>query len=230
MKTLAFGILVMGGCAALAKDTPEDLKKIADSVQRAAFAEDPEHPLERVEVSAIEGETGIYVAIRDTQPRWWGDFICFKYDRGRIEWVAGSSAVAEQSILEVRGFKLPGFSWPFVEVFGTTHMGNGSCYLYELRDNALRLVLQTRAVDSHASDLNVIRGGRLTANYRELDGDGRPDVEFLGVVDEYSDDGHETLLRSTPCRKVFLWDRRSNRFVEDRAQRKGFESYSVLEH
>jgi hypothetical protein len=114
-----------------------------------------------------------------------------------------------------------------VEVFGTTHMGHGNCYLYELRGKTLRCVLSTFALDRHR-DGNLIRGGRLDVAYADVNGDGFADAVFTGTIDEYDDekdDRGEKVTSSTPCRKVFLWGRAEGRFVEDRGARVGWERW-----
>lgn len=225
MKRIPVAILMLTGCATESRETP-DLTRVTRALSEAACAADPENPLHRIEVSPITGEDQLYVAVRDWITNWSGDFICFKYSGGQIEWTATlSEEPVEQSILEVRGFHLRGFPNPLVEVFGITHMGNGNLYLYELCGRELRLLLLTRAIDQHAG-LNLIRGPHLTVEYRDLDGDGYPDVELTGIVEEYSDDPHlEAPIRSYPCRKVFLWNPSIHRFLEDRSQSQGFRSY-----
>jgi hypothetical protein len=182
------------------------------------------NPIARIDVTPVEGEERVYVARRDWIADWSGDFICFGFGNGKVDWWATvSEPPQEQSILDVRGFRLSGHTSSFVEVFGITHMGNGCYYLYELKERALRLVLRTLAVDQHR-DTNLIRGPRLTVIYRDLNGDGFADVELSGVVEEYTDDSEDP-IRSYPCRKAFLWQPRSHCFVEDRSQRSGFETY-----
>jgi hypothetical protein len=227
MKSFVLAFLLVEGCTAASQSATPDLAEIAKAMMDESWAADPDHAFVRVEVFPVPGEKDLYVAIEDTWAHGFGTFACFKYERGRFLWFAGvSDAPGEQSILEVRGVRLPGFPHPFVEVFGTTHMGNGDCYLYALEAENLRLVLKTRAVDNH-QDQNLIRGPHLTVDYRDLNGDGYADVEFTGIVEEYSEDARiETPLRWTPCRKVFLWDPKADRFVEDKSKRRGFETYA----
>lgn len=226
MKVAPIAILLLTGCATESREAT-DLTSVAQALSEAASAADPENPLHRIQVAPIAGEGQLYVAIRDRITDWSGDFVCFKYSNGRIDWTATvSEEPFEQSILEVRGFHMLGFPNPLVEVFGISHMGNGNLYLYELCGRELRLLLVTRGVDQHA-DLNLIRGPHLTVEYRDLNGDGWADVELTGIVEAYSDDPHlEAPIHSYPCRKVFLWDSKSHRFVEDFTQPRGFQSYS----
>jgi hypothetical protein len=193
-------------------------------VQRGLARTDPD--LERIVVAAVPGRSHTFVAICDTQSEWWGDFRCIGYRRGRVLWTASieGEEPGEQSIDSVRALRLGGFANPMIEVFGTTHMGHGNCYLYELRGRTLVCVLSTFALDCH-EDLNLIRGGRLDVRYEDLNGDGYQDVIFTGVIDEFEDAPGTPKIRSTSCRKVFQWVAGRECFVEDRTARVGWDAY-----
>jgi hypothetical protein len=227
MRFILPAMLLLGSCSGRETSTEFDLPTLTAGVVGAAAQEHPAAPVVRVEVSPVEGETDLYVALRDWEAHWWGDFIAFRFAAGAILWTtapAEDDRPGEQSILSVRGFRLPGFSDPFVEVFGQTHMGNGDFYLYLWQGRNLRPVLRTRAVDRHYPDVTVLRDGRLQAAYRDLDGDGIPEVILSGFIDELPPEDHEGRpLRSTPCRKVFAWGSQDARFSEDSRRRLGFE-------
>ena len=185
------------------------------SLLRAAFAQRTAHyanpwdgTLERVELSRFEGENDLYVALCDWDARWWGDFVVFCAVNGELQWTA---TVSEQEApgagygVSARGFRLPGFSYPLVEVLWSSHMGNGSLYLYEMRKRRLHLLLQTRAVDFHSGDGNLYRGGTLTRSYEDIDGDGFADLTLSGVVDEVTF-SERTVLASRPVQETFLWN------------------------
>jgi len=226
MRNLWVALGILGGCPGV-KTAPsfgtDQLIHLLLVIDRES---NPEHPLDRLEAFPIPGEEGWYVTIEDTWAHWFGSFGCYKVEDGRI-WEAGiSEAPLEQSILELRGVRLQGFSRACVEVFGMTHMGNGDYYLYALEGGNLRCVLKTRAVDWH-KDENLIRDGKLSVTYRDLNGDGVDDVEFTGIVEEYPDGDFDAKpLRTYPCRKVFFWKAGLQCFEEDHSQREGFESYA----
>jgi hypothetical protein len=196
--------------------------------------------LKRIELSAVVSQPDrlwaepvdaprLYVARCDTEPRWWGYFCVVAVEDGRLVWTAspqGDDEPGEQSIDAARGFILPGFEHPLVEVFGTTHMGNGNYYLYQLDPAArsLRLLLKTRAFDSHVGDGEAFKNRRLHPRYEDVSDDGRVDVVLEGTIEEYEEDDFDRdhLIRSRPCRKVFVWDAREQRFSEDVARRVGF--------
>jgi hypothetical protein len=224
MRELLLVLVLVVACGAGGAAEPADvlLAQVADAIRSESTVE-----LERVKVRAVEATNDLYVAICDTQREWWGEFRCLQYRAGKVTWTASyadeSAAPTEQSIRSARGFRLPDFEGALVEVFGTTHMGNGNYYLYELRAKKLHLLVTTVAVDSH-DDGRVIRGGALKAEYHDVNADGRVDIILSGTIDYYGD--RDALngppRRSSRCRKVLLWDRSKGRFVEDVAGRIGF--------
>lgn len=162
--------------------------------------------------SPVKESPATYVAICDWDPHWWGEFTCFKYQRNRVEWTAEcDEQPAEQSIHDIRSFRLKGWEHSIIEVFGCTHMGNGDLYLYELDGRSLRLVLKTRAVDFHCDDA-VFHGGKLSPEYRDLNGDGMPDVRLTGRIDHLQEMKSE-ILRSEDYARTFLWSPTRHRFT-----------------
>jgi hypothetical protein len=231
MRLLALVVLSFIGCAEPSVTPAVNPNLVSLDVSEALVSLEAEGTPHRLEVRAVEGESDLYVAVRDWQTRWWGDFLCFRAQGGRIQWIAEvPDEPTEQSILAARGFRLKGFRGSLVEVFGMTHMGNGSYYLYELVGDTLQLLLETRAVDRHWADGNLIRGDHLDVTYHGSTQSGGMEVVFTGIVDQYPPgDDIENPIRSTPCRKVFIWNDRLHRFEEDKNQRQGFESYGSWE-
>ena len=193
---------------------------------RAAVAawhtsQDPSHPLQTIEVFPVPDASEFCLAICDHQLRWWGIFGLYRLEEGHVVWQAScEEKPTEQSVHWLRGLKLAGFTRPIIEVYGQTHMGNGSLYLYELRDQTLVLLLQTRAVDSHVNDHETFQDDRLMAEYADLNGDGFADLLLKGAVEKRSNDGDAVVARH-PCEKVFLWNIVTNKFEEDRSRRIG---------
>jgi hypothetical protein len=220
-------LVVLGGCRGATPAPSIDPNQVSQLILDLDRGSNQEHLLERVEAFPIPGEEGMVVTIEDTWAHWFGTFCCYKIEDGKVAWEAGiSDAPDEQSTLEMRGVRLQGFSSACVEVFGMSHMGNGYYDLYILEGRDLRCVLKTRAVDSH-KDENLIRDGKLSVIYRDLNGDGIDDVVFAGIAEEYPDcDFDEKPLRSYPCRKVFFWNAGLRCYQEALSQRQGFESYS----
>ena len=181
-----------------------------DAVKRALRAASDE-PLVRVEVSAVPESADFFVAICDTEDHWWGDVRCVKMSAGKLEWQAGWDG-DEQSVLAARAFRDPRFKGPLIEVFGTTHMGHGNYYLYELQDKSLHRLLSTFAVDNH-DDGTLILGHHLAVKYRDVNGDGDADIELSGKVELSSEDPRDRKI--VPYRKTFLWEGNKRQFVFD---------------
>lgn len=166
--------------------------------------------LRRVEVVTVPGESNVFVALFDTEPKWFGRFACFAVSDGAVTWVADIDQEPDAPAMEsVAALRLPGFDHPIVEILSCTHMGNGSVYVYELRSRRLRLLLETRAVDWHSADGTVFRGGILNRSYSDVDGDGISDIVLEGLEDSVAND-HVHGTREV--HQVFLWNSNSGRF------------------
>ena len=193
-------------------------------VETALKRSDPN--LQHIEVHRIPGRPDLFAAICDTETHWWGTFHVLAMADGKIAWTAklnDSDAPTEQSILRLRPLRLQGFSNPLIEVFGTTHMGHGDYYLYELHGTKLKCLLKTFAVDQHR-DSNLIRGDALKVSYVPIP--AGMEIIFTGIIDEYDDDPHKrSPVAPTACQKVFIWHPVDDRFVEEPSQRLGFDSY-----
>src|SRR5262245_28355230 len=212
-------LLLLAGCTSA---TAWDADVAAAAIRSWNRRSEPE-PLSRVEAMPFPGQPDFLVAICDYQEDWSGFFGIYHLTDGAVDWEASAEVIpGEQSIYKLRVLNLPGFSRPIIEVFGRTHMGNGSLYLYELREQRLVLLLQTKAVDFNANPLQF-HNGCLEPTYRDLDADGSPDLILTGTIEDWGETG-DTLLHSHPCRRVFLWNGPLGQFVEDSAREEGFGS------
>lgn len=192
------------------------------AIREWTLRREPE-PLVRVEASRVWDVPDLYVARCDYQESWWGFFGCYAIEGGRVVWQASiDEEPSEQSIHSVRGAACDVVGAPLIEVIGVTHMGNGSLYVYELRDRALRTVLRTRAYDGNRHEGLVFRGHTLEVELR-----GSVEIELSGTLQRLDDDGR--LLEQWPCRKAFVWDPVRRRFRQDVARRQGFDRYPESE-
>lgn len=202
--------------------------QVERAVQEAWSRKHPGESLKRVESQPVAGLPGWFVAICDTEPHWWGTFLCFEFKDGRVTRYAEiirpeENAPTEQSIDSIDTYLNDGVDGAIVEVWGITHKGHGNLYVYALMETRLHCLAMTFAVDGHM-DLDLIRGGKLTRRLVDVNGDGYVDIELTGVIDLFDEKG-EQLIESRPCRKVLLWVSDQQRFIEDRSLREGFESY-----
>jgi hypothetical protein len=212
-------LLLLTGCTSA---TPWNLDHAVAAIRAWHLQSDPE-PLPYVKPCPIGNNRSLVAAICEHQGEWWGFFGVYHLSHGRVDWMAlADREPDEQSIHSLRAVDIPGRRNPLLEVYGITHMGNGALYLYELRENRLILLLETKAVDFNA-DLEQFKGGTLESDYRDVNGDGFADVTLTGVIEEWDEKG-KTLVASRPCGKVFLWNIAQGKFIEDMARQVGFGS------
>ena len=188
---------------------PDTLAALRAAIlQRTADYPNPwDGTLERVELRQFEDDENLFVALFDSEEEWWGDFVVFCADEGEFRWIATLSDEDEPGAaygVSARGHRLAGFPDPFVEVFWSSHMGNGAIYLYELQGRRLRKVLDATAVDAHWGDGSVFRGGKLRTVYQDVNGDGHVDVVLVGMLDEMVRDTDE-ILASHAISREFVW-------------------------
>lgn len=187
------------GCASDKRSDAQDIER---------FLRDRDPTLKTVKVTQATGWPGRFVAICDWEDAWWGTFACVTDRRGHLSDVTlegePEQFPTEQSIAKIRALRHSSIPNPLVEVFGMTHMGNGSCYLYEWQGDRLRPLLNTWAVDSH-DDGRVIRGGFLNLAYEDVNADGHADAVFTGIIDDIEESG-EKVIGSHSFRKVAYWN------------------------
>lgn len=201
-------LLWLGGCSSIVTADVDSAGRAVREWQQRLDSE----PLVRVEITPVWGQPDLVAARCDVESDRWGFFGVYHLTNGRVDWQAQADDVpGEQSIYRVRTLRLPGFAGPLIEVLGQTHAGNGSLYLYELRDRRLLLLLRTRAVDRHWADGETFRNGHLEPEYRDVDGDGEIDVVLSGEIEAWDED-LEIVTESHPYRHVALWDGTLKRF------------------
>lgn len=183
--------------------------------------------IKRFEACVVPGVDLVYVVIYDWDPYWWGSWAVVGVDDGTVAWQAGiegpdggppGDGYRDNSyIVSARALKVEGYPNPLIEVFDSSHMGNGSFNLFELKGRRLIHLFSTRAYDAHGD--TVFRGGKLNATYIDLNADGAVDIVLSGIVDFYASfdsrmDGVGA-ERSEYHQARFIWTPAGGRFVED---------------
>ena len=185
-----------------------------------------------VEITKCKASQDLFIAILIREEDWWEDIAIVKFSNGKMRWLASFDTLpSSQSILSAKQISLKGIHNPVFEVFDVTHQGNGYYYLYELKGQNAKLLIQTRGVDrnfenstefKHNVDCSIIyKNDQLTPTYKDINKDGIDDVILKGVVQVFASD-QNTKLAEYSVQKVFIYDRIFNKYIEDMKQRKGF--------
>lgn len=94
-----------------------------------------------------------------------------------------------------------------------------------------RLVIQTRAVDwnfdggleyNHKYCSIIYKNGKLTPIYKDINNDGYTDIVLQGTIQVFDNDW-KNIIKQYPAKKVLLYNKSQNRFIEDLKQRTGFK-------
>ncbi len=202
-------------------------------------------PYDRLFIDDIEAEYysdhSLFWSIISREKDWWEDLHVGRKQGGVIQWLKIEKKPIEQSILSVRFVRVGGFENPILEVYGETHVGNGTLYLYEIRNTDVRqLVSVPGVVDSYPDGaMNpenvekygymqcgpIFKNGALNSEYKDLNNDELNDVYLSGELNmlcetnnDTDGDGHmdQVIVASKRVEKVFFWDIYSQQFQESK--------------
>jgi len=224
-------LLLLAGCAAPV-DTPDTAPaehpesapaSIESQLVKILLPDSDLDAFERFELLRIPGRAEVYAAICDWEAEWWGTTCVIEVKDGRIVSLQNLEQT-EQSMHRIRCITLEQIAEPLIEAYGMTHMGHGAYYLYRVNGAHAELLIETAAVDRH-HDLDILAGGKLRPLYRDINGNGYPDVILSGTrlfneADSPSENGSGFDHRET-IRKVFLYDPATRTFKEDPKLRLG---------
>lgn len=229
------------------------------TLQELVQRDRPKYELDRIELIPFKNSDSLFVAHLVFEPSWWSSFSVGRYIDGKIQWLRIEDTVKMANyILSIKEIQLNGFENPIIEVYDSTHMGNGSFYLFEVNKYTLALLVKTRAVDSlmdgathplvcgdraFSASSSLFRDQKLAVEYADVNNDGIDDFTLSGVIDIYCNgefkgdgmnrkiDDSDYLYKSVPAKKVFLFDakeREERGFKEDIAQKVGFDEWHKL--
>jgi hypothetical protein len=188
--------------------------------------------IKAVEVHHCKFDRSLFINIIVWEKDWWEELSIAKTTNQKIAWEVRANLIQEeQSIRSVRQIKIKGLPGIFIEVYGETHMGNGSYYLFELKNRRLLLKANTRSVDrgyEGSTSLpgdgrlynTVFKNEQLVSTYIDINKDGISDIVFKGtllITDDYGN-----IIASRRVRKVLIYRKNKGAFVEDKKLRLGF--------
>ena len=212
MKAAILVLFLMGASFALA-DNPfmeddwlrEGLALQIPKFKRATFTPHPER-------------NGIVAVNCETIPSWWGRLRVFHHTADKIDWIAREPA----SYPENRGHYVLACDWRYLdklqmwvlEIFESTHMGNGSLWLFALEGHDLRALLHTTARGRFLQpppDLVVPPLGEthlvedhLRADYRVPEGGSAEAVFLTGTIAAFDSEGRQQGTK--PYAETWTWD------------------------
>ncbi len=100
---------------------------------------------QRITIHPCPSESSTLAFYCETEPAWWGDLRVFKQAGDRVEWAAAFPQEYAEAcghyVVSCRWMSLDVVGNPVLEIFDSTHMGNGSLWLLELRERKLRVLL-----------------------------------------------------------------------------------------
>lgn len=175
---------------------------------------------ERTSFVPHPGDAGILAVCCETSLSWWGSVYVLHHTADQVDWVASFPKEYTENhghyILSSQWRRLERLNLWVLEIFDSTHMGNGSLWLFTLAGHDLRLLLHATARGRHlqppadfkVSPLTEIQliEPHLEADYRTL-GNATTDVEsvFLtGTLAVQNQDDKE--LSRIPYAEIWTWD------------------------
>lgn len=164
-----------------------------------------------------------FLAQIEREKDWWEDLKFGKIDNEDFNWLLFDKPPGEQAILSAKFTGSRGLGNPLVEVYGLTHAGHGHLYIYEIKDDTLKLLFEEPAVDynpdirwspdnfekyGYGQCGETIRGGRLSYSFKDVNNNAVSEVILSGIEDiicekMLGDKIKEIKVASNPVYKVF---------------------------
>jgi hypothetical protein len=222
-------LLAFVGCAAWAGPKSDP---IAGQVARAATeAFEDVRPFEKVEVFPKPDDPKVF-AILWSDGFWFKSVRVLRFEHGRILWSAVLSpgnVWGDHCVLNARWVRMPGIGITPLEVYTSTHRGNGDYLLEQVKGDKLACLLSAESTSRYAYDVprhvpkcnrdlmseSVERKGKFISvangTYER--------VVVSGEISFFTED--EKLAVRQPLRQVFRWNAATGQFQEDVSKRIG---------
>jgi hypothetical protein len=205
-------LLLMMQCSFAEGDSAKTLSELVSSSPRVEFYSHP-------------SDKGIVAAYCERDRQWWGEMTVLHHAEGKVDWEFKFPEMYTEwrghYVVRCRWVTLEQVKSPVLELIESTHMGNGSVFLFELQGKELRLLLHTKVRGQLFDDLEIfgvplhgtayIKGDHLDVEY-ETSSDKESDVVVLSGTIEIADMEE----RPRPSRKYeqrCLWDAEKRVFV-----------------
>ena len=200
----AFWILVVISHADDSPESDQDWIREGLSAQLAKY--------ERITFMPHPKQKSIVAAHCEGQISWWGQLQIFHHTGDTIDWIATfpNDYHSNNYLVSFQWKHLKQLDLWVLEVFDSSHMGNGSLWLFTLDGHDLRLLLKTRAVDCHHEGARpngtseVFRQGRLNVEYHVPEDKNFETVSLTGTIVVL--DGEDREVNSRRYSETWTWD------------------------
>jgi len=223
---LVLGVFLAAPSATFAADEPEKENPFSDDAWLREGVARQVTKYKHIDFSPHPADKHLVAANCETDPSWWGDLMVFHRTGDKVDWIAKlPKAYTENAgcyILSCKWRHLEKVDRWFLEVFDSTHKGNGSFWLFSLEDQELDLLFRATAMgrcfDATPEDLQIPFGGdasfrdpHLAVSYQVPKGGKFEDVILTGAIIVTSIDGKKTKVHPYTARRE--WIEKAETFV-----------------
>lgn len=147
----------------------------------------------------------------ERESRWWGDLVVVKHEgdvvSGLVSLPADYLGNAGHYVRDISWRNIREVGW-VLQVLTSTHRGNGSLWLLELKDGQMRSLMHTRAVADN--DERWFDHGQLQIEYMDTDTSKPVILRLHGTEHQINEDGRQS---DTKVEERWLWDAAKRQFV-----------------
>ncbi|MDD4476731.1 MAG: hypothetical protein PHY40_01070 [Patescibacteria group bacterium] len=198
--------------------------------------------LEDIELTYSQNKK-YFLAQIEWERDWWEEIKVGNVKNKNINWLPIDKLPGEQAILSARFISLEGFGNPLVEIYGLTHVGHGSLYIYEIKNDKLNLLFETHAVDinpdikwspdnfkkyGYGNCGEIFSNDKLASEYKDTNKDGNSDLILSGtkkiiceIRDEYLKNTSEITVSSAQINNKILWNKNEHTWINTASYNEG---------